>query len=70
VKACELQLHHHIYRRQSHRTVRQVKFHDQQENAERMTRSIKTSERAKRATTREDVEKNEFNQICREQRFL
>jgi hypothetical protein len=35
-----------------------------------MTRSIKTSERAKRATTREDVEKNEFNQIYREQNFL
>jgi hypothetical protein len=35
-----------------------------------MTRLFRTSEEAKRATTREDVEKNEFNQICREQRFL
>jgi uncharacterized protein YaiL (DUF2058 family) len=34
-----------------------------------MTRSIITSERAKRATTRENVEKNEYNQICREQNF-
>jgi hypothetical protein len=31
-----------------------------------MTRSIKTSERVKRATIRENVEKNEFNQIRRE----
>jgi hypothetical protein len=35
-----------------------------------MTRSIKASERAKRATTREDVEENEFHQICREQKSL
>jgi hypothetical protein len=35
-----------------------------------MTRSIRAFERAKRATIREDVEKDEFNQICREQRFL
>jgi hypothetical protein len=35
-----------------------------------MTRSIKTSERAKRATTCQNVERNEFNQICCEQKFV
>jgi hypothetical protein len=35
-----------------------------------MTRSIKTSEEAKRATTRENVEKNESNQICCEQKIF
>jgi hypothetical protein len=35
-----------------------------------MTRLIKASERAKRATTCQDVERNEFNQVCYKQRFL
>jgi hypothetical protein len=35
-----------------------------------MTRSIKAFEKAKSAMTRKNVEKNEFNQICREQKFL
>jgi hypothetical protein len=35
-----------------------------------MTRSIKTSEKTKRATICQNVEQNEFNQICYEQRFV
>ncbi len=35
-----------------------------------MIRSIKISERIKHTTIRKNVEKNEFNQICREQKFL
>jgi hypothetical protein len=35
-----------------------------------MTRLIKISEETKFATTRQNVKKNEFNQICREQKFL
>jgi hypothetical protein len=35
-----------------------------------MTRAIKASERAKRATTCQNVERNESNQICREQKFV
>jgi hypothetical protein len=35
-----------------------------------MTRSIRTSEKAKRATTYQDVERNEFNQICCKQKSL
>jgi hypothetical protein len=35
-----------------------------------MTRAIKTSERAKRATTYQNVEQNEFNQVHRKQKFV
>jgi hypothetical protein len=35
-----------------------------------MTRAIKTSEKAKCATTCQNVERNEFNQIRREQKFV
>jgi hypothetical protein len=35
-----------------------------------MTRAIKAFERAKRATTCQNVERNEFNQIRREQKFV
>jgi hypothetical protein len=35
-----------------------------------MTRSIKTFEKAKRATTCQNVERNEFNQICCKQKSL
>jgi hypothetical protein len=34
-----------------------------------MTRAIRTSERAKRATTCQNDRRNEFNQACREQKF-
>ncbi len=64
VKACELQLHHHIYRRQSRRNVRRIVRQwsfNQQRNHEHMTRAIKTFERIKRATT---------YQIRREQKFV
>ncbi len=35
-----------------------------------MTRAIKTFEKAKRATTCQNVERNEFNQVRREQKFV
>ncbi len=35
-----------------------------------MTRSTRTSEKAKRATTCQNVERNESNQICCEQKFV
>jgi hypothetical protein len=35
-----------------------------------MIRVIKTSEKAKRATTCQNAERNEFNQIRREQKFV
>jgi hypothetical protein len=35
-----------------------------------MTRAIKTSERAKRATTCQNVERDKFNQVRREQKFV
>jgi hypothetical protein len=35
-----------------------------------MTRAIKTSERAKRATICQNVERNKFNQVRREQKFV
>jgi hypothetical protein len=50
--------------------VRRVKDHDQQKHFERVTCSIKASERAKRASTRQDVEKNEFDQTHCKQEFL
>jgi hypothetical protein len=35
-----------------------------------MTRAIKASEKAKRATTCQNVERNEFNQVRRKQKFV
>jgi hypothetical protein len=35
-----------------------------------MTRSTKVSEKAKRATICQNVERNEFNQVCCEQKFV
>ncbi len=73
MKACELQFHHHIYREQLRQDVRRMirqRFLNQQRNFEHMTRVIKTSERTKRATTYQNVERNEFNQIRREQKFV
>jgi hypothetical protein len=35
-----------------------------------MTRAIRASEKAKRATTCQNVERNEFNQVRREQEFV
>ncbi len=35
-----------------------------------MTRAIRASEKAKRATTCQNVERNEFNQARREQKFV
>ncbi len=43
---------------------------DEQDNLEHLTRSIKTSEETKRASINENVEKNEFYQIDRRQKFL
>ncbi len=81
VKTCELQLHYHIYRRQSRRDIRrQVRrnarqivrqwFFNQQRNSEHITRAIKASEKAKRVTTCQNVERNEFNQARRKQEFV
>jgi hypothetical protein len=35
-----------------------------------MTRAIRASEKAKRATTYQNVERNEFNQVRREQKLV
>jgi hypothetical protein len=35
-----------------------------------MTRAIKASEKVKRAMICQNVERNEFNQVCRAQKFM
>jgi hypothetical protein len=77
VKACELQLHHHIYRRRSRRDVRQnvrriarQRFLNQQRNSEHMTRATKAFEKAKRATICQNDKRNEFNQTRRKQKLV
>jgi hypothetical protein len=77
---CDIRQHQH----QQTTTRRQVdsvyQFHNdqvrfdrqnrQQENAEHLTRSIKTSEKTKRQKSREHVNRNEFDQGYREQKNL